>query len=276
MMPYVSGLSLIKSTVGNSDFPFLSCIGSLLYLVQGTRFDLCWIVSYLARFSSCFDDSHVKAVKHLLRYLKFTYDFKLKISSPKELKLNAFVDSDYAGCENTRRSTFGYAIFIGNELFFWKSKLHNSVVLSSFEAEYIALSECIREVISLFNFLKDVFIDLSTPVILCDNASAIKVAENGGISKRSKHIDTRYHFFLDKIDGGNIVISHIAGEENFADIFTKPVGKVVFQKFVKSDKNHVFSFHNNEAVCHLALLCNGTIPMEHSDVADSGPNEYFV
>jgi hypothetical protein len=68
----------------------------------------------------------------------------------------------------------------------------------------------------------------STPLILCDNAAAIKVVENGGISKRSKHIDIRYHFFLDNIDEGNIVVSHISGEENFADIFTKPVGKVVF------------------------------------------------
>jgi hypothetical protein len=114
---------------------------------------------FLARFPSCYDNSHVQAVKHLLRYLKRTSDFKLKISSLNDFKLNAFVDSDFAGCENTRRSTSGYGICLGNELFFWKSKLHNSVVLSSFEAEYIALSECVREVISLFNFLKEIIID---------------------------------------------------------------------------------------------------------------------
>jgi hypothetical protein len=67
MLPYASGLNLMKSKGGKlSDFPFLSCIGSLLYLVQGTRFDLCWIVSYLARFPSCSDNSHVQAVKHVM------------------------------------------------------------------------------------------------------------------------------------------------------------------------------------------------------------------
>jgi hypothetical protein len=119
MMPYVSGLNLKRSSTDSlPDFPFLSCIGSLLYLVQGIRFDLCWIVRYLARFSSCYDNTHVQAAKHVLRYLKFTSDFKLKISSSNDLKFHAFVDSDYAGCEYTRRSTFGYGICLGNQLFF--------------------------------------------------------------------------------------------------------------------------------------------------------------
>jgi transposase InsO family protein len=250
ILPYVSGLNLKRSTTNNSsDFPFLSCIGSLLYLVQGIRFDICWIVCYLARFSSCFDNTHVQAVKHVLRYLKRTSDFKLKISTQDCLKLNAFVDSDFAGCEDTRRSTFGFGIFLGNELFFWKSKLQNSVVLSSFEAEYIALSECIRELMSLFNFLKMIIVDLPIPFISCDNAAAVKVVENGGISKRSKHIDIRYHYFLEKVDKGLIIVQHISGNQNFADLFTKPVAKIIFQKFVSLDKDNVLQFYNNEAVC---------------------------
>ena len=105
MMPYISGLNLKRSTANNSsNFPFLSCIGSLLYLVQGIGFDLCWIVCYLARFSSCFDYTHFQAVKHVLRYLKRTSDFKMKISTQHCLKLNGFVYSDFAGCEDTRRS----------------------------------------------------------------------------------------------------------------------------------------------------------------------------
>jgi hypothetical protein len=180
MMPYVSGLNLKRYTTSNlPDFPFLSCIGSLLYLVQGIRMDLCWIVSYLARFSSCYDNTHVHAVKHVLRYLKFTSDFKLKICSLDDVKLIAFVDSDFAGCENSRRSTFGYEF--ENELFYWESKLHDSVVLSSFEAEYIASSECIRDVISVFNFLKEIVIDLDIPVILCDNLAALKVGNHSNL-----------------------------------------------------------------------------------------------
>jgi hypothetical protein len=117
------------STANNSsNFPFLSCIGSLLYLVQGIGFDLCWIVCYLARFSSCFDYTHFQAVKHVLRYLKRTSDFKMKISTQHCLKLNGFVYSDFAGCEDTRRSTYWFGIFLGNDLYFWKSKLQNSVV----------------------------------------------------------------------------------------------------------------------------------------------------
>jgi hypothetical protein len=249
--PYVSGLNLKKSDVsGSVQFQFLNCIGSLLYLVQGIRYDICWIVCYLARFSSSFDNSHVQAVKHVLRYLKRTLDFKLKINcSHDDLNVKAFVDADFAGCENTRRSTFGFGLFLGNNLFFWKSKLQTSVVMSSFEAEYIALSECVRELTSLFNFLKAFIDNMSTPSVLCDNASAVRVAVNGGVSKRSKHIDVRYHYIVEKIEKGLINVEHISGNENFADIFTKPVANVIFRKFVPLGKDFVIHFGNNEAVC---------------------------
>ncbi len=79
-------------------------------------------------------------MKHVLRYLKRTSDFKMKIC----LKLNAFKDSDFSACEDTRQSTYGFGK--------WKSKLQNSVVLSTFKAEYFALSECTRDFLSLLIF----------------------------------------------------------------------------------------------------------------------------
>ena len=211
-------------------------------MVQGIRFDLCWIVCYLARFSSCFDNTHVQAVKNVLRYLKHTSNFQLKISATDISSLKAYVDSDHAGCLETRRSTYGFSMFIGNQLFYWKSKLHNSVVLSSFEAEYIGLSECVREVLSMFNFLKS-FSNVSSPIVLCDNLAAISVVDSNGMSKRSKHIDTRYHFFMEHVRNGSIIVKHISGSKNFADLLTKPVGGVVFKNLIK------LVLQNIEAVC---------------------------
>jgi hypothetical protein len=98
---------------------------------------------------------------------------------------------------------------IYSDLFFWKSKLQNSVVLSSFEAEYIALSECTRELVSLFNFLNVIIVNLPTPSSSCDNAACTLVVENSDISKRSKHIDVIYHYSLEKVHDGFINVKHV-------------------------------------------------------------------
>ena len=139
---------------------------------------------------------------------------------------------------------------IYSDLFFWKSKLQNSVVLSSFEAEYIALSECTRELVSLFNFLNVIIVNLPTPSSSCDNAACTLVVENSDISKRSKHIDVIYHYSLEKVHDGFINVKHVPGDQNFSDLFTKPVAKVIFQRFIPLDKDYVFQFYNNEAVCY--------------------------
>lgn len=76
----------------------------------------------------------------------------------------------------------------------WMSQKQKSVVLSTTEAEYVAASECAKEIIWLNRLLNDITAVNDTPTLFVDNASAIKLAKNPEFHKRSKHIDVRYHF----------------------------------------------------------------------------------
>ena len=129
---------------------YRNMVGSMLYLACWSRPDIAFAVSELSRFVSSPGQNHMKAVKHLLRYLKGTQDLGLKFAKPKNTGpmdrpniLWGFVDSDWAGCPDSRRSTSGYALMLNGAAISWKSKRQSVVALSTAEAEFIAASSMI-------------------------------------------------------------------------------------------------------------------------------------
>ncbi|GKF53563.1 hypothetical protein Tco_0160473 [Tanacetum coccineum] len=84
---------------------------------------------------------HVHAVKRIFRYLRGTVNQGLWYLKDSSIALTAFVDADHAGCQDTRRSTFGSMQFLGDRLISWSSDRQKSAAISSTEAEYIALSD---------------------------------------------------------------------------------------------------------------------------------------
>jgi hypothetical protein len=129
-------------------------VGSLLYLACWTRPDISFAVSEHSRFVSAPGQIHMQAIKHLLRYLKGTSELSLRYSKPKNSGpmdrtnvLWGFVDSDWAGCQDSRRSTSGYTLMLNGAAVSWKSKRQPVVALSTAEAEFIAASSVVQEVI---------------------------------------------------------------------------------------------------------------------------------
>nr|GFA61648.1 copia protein [Tanacetum cinerariifolium] len=108
--------------------------------------------------------------------------------------LTAFADADYAGCQDTRRSTSGSAQFLGSRLVSWSSKRQKSTAISTTEAEYIALSGCCAQVLWTRSHLSDYGFKFNTIPLYCDNQSAIALSCNSVQHSRSKHIDIRHHF----------------------------------------------------------------------------------
>ena len=145
-------------------------------------------------------------------------------------------DADWAGCRVDRKSTSGYVFKIGGAPVSWCSRKQCAVALSSTEAEYISMSEAAKEAI----WLSKVWSHLRkgtvcTPVqIQVDNQGAICVAKNTTSSRRTKHIDIRYHFVRDQTLKGTISFEYCPTEEMHADILTKPLARVKFEKFRKS------------------------------------------
>jgi hypothetical protein len=120
---------------------YRSMIGSLLY-VTISRPDVIFSVCICSRFQASARESHLKATKRILRYLKHTQNVGLWYPKGAKFELIGYFDLDYAGCKVKRRSTSGTCQLLERSLVSWSSKKQNSVSLSTTEAEYIATGSC--------------------------------------------------------------------------------------------------------------------------------------
>ena len=118
-----------------------SKIGSLLY-VTVSRPNVMFSVYMCRRFQASPRESHLKATKRILRYLKHIQNVGLWYPKGARFELIGYSDSDYAGCKVERKSTSDICQLLGRSLVSWSSKKQNSVALSTTEAEYILASSC--------------------------------------------------------------------------------------------------------------------------------------
>ena len=121
-----------------SSVPYLSAVGSLMYLAVGTRPDIAYAVGALSRFNSNPGRVHWQQCQRVFRYLQGTRDLMLQYGGKSDIKLDVYSDADYAGDLDSARSTSGYAAFIGTSLVSWASRRQPVVAKSTTEAEYIA------------------------------------------------------------------------------------------------------------------------------------------
>ena len=210
-------------------------VGSLIYVMTGTRPDLCYIVTKLSQHMAKPLNSHLVMAKHVLRYLKGSIDQGLKFQkSSNALQLSGYCDSDWGASEDRRSiSGYGFQLSEAGPLISWKSQKQKSVALSTCEAEYMALATATQEA----RFLRQLFADMTAKdkdrvILHVDNQSAIALAKNPVHHQRSKHIDIKYHFVRSELQNNVIQLEYIPSECNVADVFTKPVSRVRLDRFV--------------------------------------------
>jgi hypothetical protein len=167
-------------------------------------------------------------VKRILRYLVSTLCFGIWYPKGSTFDLIRYSDSDYAGCKVDRKSTSGTCQILGRSLVSWGSKKQTSIALSTTEAEYVAAGQCCVQLLWVRQTLRDFGYNLSKVPLLCDNESAIRLADNPVEHSHTKHIHIRHHFLRDHQQKGDIDIYHISTENQLADIFTKPLDKKRF------------------------------------------------
>ena len=127
---------------------YTSAIGSLMYAMAYTRPDIGYAMGVVSRFMSNPDKAHWEAVKWILRYLRGTTE-KCLYFGEGELKVQGYVDADFGGEVDHRRSTTGYIFTIGNTTVNWMLRLQKIVTLSTTKAEYVAMTEVSKEMIWL-------------------------------------------------------------------------------------------------------------------------------
>lgn len=155
-----------------------------------------------------------------------TYD-----GDSKDSQLIAYADSDWASDPSSRRSQTGYFLRLANGIISWTSRVQKTIALSSTEAEYMALSDCSRQVIWIKNLLGEIGYKLGPLPICGDNQGSIFMAQNPVTEKRSKHINIRYHYIREVVEQQLVNLFYIPGDDNPADMFTKNLGHVKFLKF---------------------------------------------
>jgi hypothetical protein len=202
-------------------------IGSLLYLCA-SRPDIILSVCMCVRFQANPKECHLMAVKIIFRYLVHTPNLGLWYSKGSTFDLLGYSDSDYAGCKVDRKSTSGTCQFLGRSLVSWSSKKQNSVALSTAEAGYVAAGACCAQLLWMRLTLRDFGCNFSKVPLLCDNESAIKLANNPVNHSRTKHIYIRHHFLRDHEAKGDIALSHVSTDKQLPDIFTKSLDEQRF------------------------------------------------
>ena len=209
---------------------YQAMVGSLLYVAQWTRPDISFSVSELSRFVSNPGKVHLEQAKRVFRYLKQTLSLHLEFSSSsvpgspvENNQLWGYVDSDWAGCPDTRRSTSGYVLMLNGSAVSWRCKRQSVYALSSAEAEFIAASSMVQEVIFLRKFLANLGFKQTNPTpIYADNETCIHWSEGSvGGSDQAKHIDLRKHFVHDACQQGVLQLVKTDSKLNSADILTK-------------------------------------------------------
>jgi transposase InsO family protein len=205
-------------------------VGRLIYLSH-TRPDISYAVSIVSRYMHDPRSSHMDAVNRILRYLKYCPGKGIIFSNNKHMRIEGYTDADWAGCLDDRRSTSGYCIFFGGNLVSWRSKKQSVVARSTAEAELRSMASGLCELMWLKILLTELQLHDGSPLQLyCDNQATINVVNNPVHHDRTKHIGIDRHFIKERLEDGTLHISFVKSSDQLADVLTKGVNVVLFNK----------------------------------------------
>ena len=169
-------------------------------------------------------------MKWTLRYLNGSLKAGLRYKkTAHEAAVTDYVDADFAGNVDTRKSLTGYVFTLFGTTISWKANQQSVVALSTTEAEYMALAEGVKEAIWLKGMVNELGIAQACVTIHCDSQSVIHLANHQMYHERTKHIDVKLHLIRDVIEYEKVKVEKVSTEENSADMFTKSLSSVKFK-----------------------------------------------
>jgi hypothetical protein len=240
---------------------YQSMVGALLYAAMSTRPDIAHAVGMLSRHLSNPKPSHVIAAKRVMKYLRGTTNMgltykgsgnimQIKHGQHQYVHMEGYSDADWAGDATDRKSTTGYVVHVNGNVVSWGMKKQPTIALSTAEAEYMAISLTVQEILWIKQLLKEMMFQVyntsesikrnmnqevhqvsphAVP-LWCDNQAAIAISNNDVHHQRTKHIDIRHHYVRDMVKRGEIVIAWIPTEKQIADVLTKALGSILYTR----------------------------------------------
>ena len=223
-------VKLTIDLLGKSVDPFLyrSMIGSLLYLTA-SRPDISYSVGMCARYQVNPKESHMAALKRIIKYVKTTAEFGVWYSNDTSDVLTGYSNANWVGIADDRKSTSGGCFYVGNNIVSWMSKKQNSISSSTVEAKYIVVGSCCTQLLWMQKLLHDYGICQEHLTIYCDNTGAINIFKNPVQHSRTKQIEIRHHFIRELVEDGTLTLEFIHTDDQKADLFTKPLDSKRFE-----------------------------------------------
>ncbi|RDX64612.1 hypothetical protein CR513_56816, partial [Mucuna pruriens] len=175
--------------------PYALAVGSLMYAQVCTRPDIAFVVGVLSRYLSDPGMQHWKAVKRVMRYLRRTKGHMLTYRKSEDLEIIGYSDSDFAGCQDSKRSTSGYIYMMARGAISWKSVKQTFIAPSIMVAKFVACFEASNQGIWLQNFVTGLRVvdGIERPLKLyCDNNSVVLYSNNNRSTTKSKFIDINF------------------------------------------------------------------------------------
>ena len=185
--------------------PYSNVVGSIMYAIVCTRPDVAQAVSVVSRYMVNPQKSHWLAVKWILRYLHGTSNVCIEYGRKNE-GLQVFIDADFGGDLDQRKSTLGYVFCLEGSAISWKSSLQGVVAQSTTEVEYMAVSEGFKEAQWLKGFVSELMMKECVHTVFCDSQSAIDLAMHQNCYyRKTKHIEIKFHYIRDTIEKGGVL-----------------------------------------------------------------------
>ncbi|CAI5739954.1 unnamed protein product [Peronospora farinosa] len=212
-------------------FDYRGAVGMLMYLTTCSRPDLAYAVGQLSRFVANPTKHHVGCVKRVLRYLAGTLDYgivykRAQSTQHPKIVIQGYCDSDWASDAADRKSTGGFVFLLAGGAISWSSKRQPIIALSTAEAEYVAACEATMEAIGERNIVSEILPTIPVEMhIGIDSQSAYVMATNPTYSRRTRHIELRWHFVREQVKLKKVILEKVAGVDNPADLFTKALDK---------------------------------------------------
>ena len=247
--------------------PYREAVGSLLWIAGMTRPDISHAVRSVATHSHDPCPRHWSAVMQIFAYLKKTRDMGLTFSRDSDRVPTAFADASYASDRDSRRSVSGGLVMYGGTAIAWYSRKQRCVATSSAEAEYVALSECAKELMSaslVWEFLQRR--RRTSPIKMFeDNRAAMHLANNSQSAKKTRHTDVAYHHVRELLDSGRVEILHVVSCDQHPDVLTKSLGRALFEghrNFILNRDDDVYPGKKSNI---MRRRCNGGCSTEYPD-----------
>ena len=199
-------------------------VGSLMYAMVCTQPDIAHAVGVVSRFMVNPGKDHWEAVKWIFRYLRGSSKLFLTFGDFKPV-LEGYVDANWAGDLNGRKSTSRYLFTFAGGAVSWQSRLQKYVALSTTKTEYIAANEAGKKRLWLKRFLQELGLKQDGYVVNCDSQSAIDLSKNSMYHSHSKHIEVRYHWLRLVVEQQSFELEKIHTDKNLADMLTKVVSR---------------------------------------------------